>query len=128
MLRKRLLILNRDQESELRKRQRLIQWENLNDKKRYKDITMFNYKYILTDDVQVGILSLRLLMITASFFAGKLLTHAPLPKNVGVPARSILSFIATVNWLVFDNGNFTVKLSMFNFLLKSFLDLKYPKI
>ena len=31
------------------------------DKKRYKNITMFNYKYILTDDVQVGILSLRLL-------------------------------------------------------------------
>lgn len=31
------------------------------DKKRYKDITMFNYKYILTDDVQVGVLSLKLL-------------------------------------------------------------------
>lgn len=31
------------------------------DKKRYKNITMFNYKYILTDDVQVGVLSLKLL-------------------------------------------------------------------
>ena len=31
------------------------------DKKRYKDIIIFNYKYILTDDVQVGALSLRLL-------------------------------------------------------------------